>query len=227
MENRSGTARERRAGRLIHRLSTSRAALLAKLADQPEPVTLAALVTVTGLHENTVREHLDGLVRIRLADRHRAEPEGRGRPPWLYSAADPSSFDAEYAGLAAALARAIVRTSDQPAQAATVAGEEWGHELARSRGAAPSTAVEARQHVLKVLDDLGFQCETDDASPAEVRLTRCPLLEAAYRHTEVVCAVHVGIVHGVLQENGADPTGTELFPFSEPHACGLVLPPLP
>jgi predicted ArsR family transcriptional regulator len=86
--------------------------------------------------------------------------------------------------------------------------------------------VVARQQVLGLLDDLGFESETDDLSPAEVRLTRCPLLEAAYRHTEVVCAVHLGIVRGVLEENGADPTGTRLFPFSQPHACLLVVPPL-
>ena len=80
--------------------------------------------------------------------------------------------------------------------------------------------------MLKVLDDLGFECEIDARSPAQVRLTRCPLLEAAYRHTDVVCAVHLGIVRGVLEENGADPTGTRLLPFSEPNACGLVVPPL-
>ncbi len=177
----------RQSSRPIHRLSTSRAAVLAKLA----------------------------------------EPAGRGRPAWLYAATGSGSFDVEYAGLAAALARTVVRTSDRPANAAALAGEEWGRELARARGAGPSRPEEARRHVLKVLDDLGFQCETDDRSPAEVRLTRCPLLEAAYRHQEVVCAVHVGLVRGVLQENGADPAGTQLSPFSEPHACGLVVPALP
>lgn len=200
--------------------------MFAKVRDQPEPVTLAALVRLTGLHENTVREHLDGLVRVRLVERRRSEPQGRGRPAWLYSAADTGSFDAEYAGLAAALARTIVATSDQPTQAAALAGEEWGHDLARARGAAPSEAVEARQHVLKVMDDLGFECEVDARSPAQVRLTRCPLLEAAYRHADVVCAVHLGIVRGILEENGADPSGTRLLPFSEPNACGLVVPPL-
>jgi len=189
-------------------------------------VTLAALLKVTALHENTLREHLDGLIRAGLVDRRRAVPTGRGRPAWLYHVVDADGLVADFAGLAATLARTILRTSDHPAKTATIAGEEWGHELARSRGPVRSTAIVARQQVLMVLDDLGFESETDEHLPAKVRLTRCPLLEAAYRHTEVVCAVHLGIVRGVLEENGADPTGTQLFPFSEPHACQLVVPPL-
>ena len=61
----------------------------------------------------------------------------------------------------------------------------------------------------------------------QVRLTRCPLLEAAHRHPEVVCGVHLGIVRGALEEYGADPEGSDLLPFAEPGACRLVMPPLP
>jgi len=56
-----------------------------------------------------------------------------------------------------------------------------------------------------------------------VRLTLCPLLEAAHKHPDVVCGVHLGIVRGALEEYGADPTGTDLLPFSEPGACRLEL----
>jgi predicted ArsR family transcriptional regulator len=200
--------------------------VLARLRDQPEPVTLAALLQVTGLHENTVREHLNGLVRAGFVRRHRSEPSGRGRPAWLYESTDTDPDNAEYAGLAAALARAIVSTSDHPARAATIAGEAWGHQLARDRGAIPSSPETARRRVVELLDDLGFEPETDELSPADVRLMRCPLLEVAYRHTDVVCAVHLGLARGVLNEHGADSKETEIYPFSEPHACLLVVPPV-
>jgi len=215
-----------RRGRPGRQLSPARSAVLAKLRDQPEPVTVAAVMSATGLHENTVREHLQGLVRAGFVRRRRTEPSGRGRPAWLYEAFESDATQTEYAGLAAALARTVVRTSEKPAQAATLAGEEWGHELARDRGAVASSAEAARRQVVHVFDDLGFECETDEASPTEVRLTRCPLLEAAYRHPDVVCAVHLGMVRGVLEEHGADPAGTRLHPFSEPDACLLVVPPL-
>jgi predicted ArsR family transcriptional regulator len=210
----------------VRPLSASRSAILDRLRDQPEAITQAALVAATGLHPNTVREHLEGLVRRGLVHRFRAEPAGRGRPAWLYeAAAGPGS--GEYAGLAAALAGAIARNSHNPREDATDAGTEWGRQLVRDRAAAVpgSTPVEARKRVVDLLDDLGFAPERDDADPAAYRLTRCPLLEAAYRHPEVVCGVHLGIVRGALEEHGVDPEGSELVPFAEPGACRLVVPP--
>jgi predicted ArsR family transcriptional regulator len=200
--------------------------VLELLRGQPEPCTQSALVKATGLHANTVREHLDGLVRAGWVRRHPAKPRGRGRPAWLYEAtgAAEESGGSEYAGLAAALARAVHRTSDSPREEAMIAGTEWGHELARDRGAARTgDGHTARRRVVDLLDDIGFAPEADDTQPV-VRLTRCPLLEAAHKDPDVVCAVHLGIVIGALQEYGADPSGTELVPFSEPGACRLVLP---
>jgi predicted ArsR family transcriptional regulator len=215
-----------RPGRAARPLSPSRAALVERLREQPEPLTLASLVAATGLHENTLREHLAALVGRGLVRRFRAEPSGRGRPAWLYELTDEEPARSEYAGLAAALAGTIARTSDDPGRAAAAAGEEWGRDLARDRGAVPVSPEAARDHVLRLLDDLGFGPETVPDRPADVRLTRCPLLEAAHRHPEVVCGVHLGIVRGALEEYGADPAGSTLEPFAEPGSCRLVVPPL-
>ena len=208
-------------------LSTSRAALLQTLQGQPEPTTLVALIAATGLHANTLREHLDALVKHGLVRRHHAEPSGRGRPAWLYEATPvgEESGLSEYAGLAAALASTIHRTSNSPRADAIVAGTEWGHELARAADApATATAGEtaARRQVVALLDEIGFAPEPDYPGSV-VRLTRCPLLEAAHKYPDVVCGVHLGIVRGAVEEYGADPSGTELFPFSEPGACRLDL----
>lgn len=188
-------------------------------------MTQAALVAVTGLHPNTVRDHLDGLVRRGLVCRRTAEPTGRGRPAWLYELVTGPADD-RYAGLAAALAASIARTSAHPREDAIAAGDEWGRTLADGRGGAARTPEEARALVVELLDDLGFDPETVTDEPSEVRLTRCPLLEAAHRHPEVVCGVHLGIVRGALSRHGADPSETDLLPFAEPGACRLVVPPL-
>jgi predicted ArsR family transcriptional regulator len=199
--------------------------LLTLLADQPEPLTLAAVARATGLHPNTVREHLDTLVRRGLVSRSKAAAIGRGRPAWRYAAVATDVETPEYSGLASALAGVIARTSPSPAEDAAIAGEEWGRDLVRGRGGG-GTSEDARDSVVEMLDDLGFAPTADPDEPSRIRLTRCPLLEAAHRHPEVVCAVHLGIVRGALASQGADPTGTELRPFAEPGACVLVVPPL-
>jgi predicted ArsR family transcriptional regulator len=206
-------------------LSTSRAALLETLGRQAQPTTLAALAVATGLHPNTLREHLEALIRHRLVRRHRSAPRGRGRPAWLYEAVedDVRSGPSEYVGLAAALAAAIHRTSDSPGQEAMAAGEGWGHELAQRRGLPRNIKISAaRREVVNLLDDFGF-APTYDSRRQVVRLTRCPLLEAAHKYPDVVCGVHLGIVRGALDEHGLDGSHAELLPFSEPGACLLHL----
>lgn len=203
-------------------MSSSRAALLELLQAQPEPTTLAALVASTGLHANTVREHLEGLEKRGLVTRRRAEPSGRGRPAWLYESIDDAGTS-EYAGLAATLAAAIHRNSDDPRRDAEIAGEEWGRDLARDKGRPRSRGNSAaRRQVVDLLEDIGF-APVADSRQAVVRLTRCPLLEAAHRYPDVVCGVHLGIVKGALAEYDADPARADLFPFSEPGACRLEL----
>jgi predicted ArsR family transcriptional regulator len=175
-----------------------------------------------------------------MVARTRASTLRPGRPAWLYSATAEVGSDhgGDYAGLASALAAQIATTSKQPRDDSIEAGRAWGRDLVRrSRvgggdgsvldAASPTSAVAARRTVVDVLEMLGF-APSPDARVGVVKLRRCPLLEAAHKYPEVVCAVHLGVVRGVLDELGRDPAGTErtaLRPFSEPGACRLDLLP--
>ncbi|GAB3347774.1 helix-turn-helix transcriptional regulator [Modestobacter lapidis] len=205
-------------------LSRSRALVLGTLQSRPAPSSLTTLAGITGLHPNTVREHLDALVEQGLVHRERAAPRGRGRPAWLYrtSAGDPTDRPSPSTGLAVALASALARSSGDARRDAIAAGAAWGQELARDRPPADAGGRGAREEVLELLGELGFAPRID-AAAGTADLTRCPLLDAARRHPEVVCAVHLGVVRGALQAYGEDPDGTELLPFSEPDACRLRL----
>lgn len=198
--------------------------MLEVLDERGEPLSLAALATATGLHINTLRAHLDALAGAGLVRRERAPVAGRGRPAWLYSAV-PDELPAgvaEYAGLASALAETIEQTSSAPRRDAVEAGRRWGRRLAGDRGLGGGRPADARRRTVQLLDDLGF-APRPDARCAVVRLTRCPLLEAARRHPEIVCGVHLGIVRGAIETQGGDADGTNLFAFSEPGACLLDL----
>lgn len=211
-------------GRRPRPLTPGRAAVLQLLLDQPEAPRLAALAQASGLHPNTVREHLEALVADGWVRRIRSEPQGRGRPAWRYESVEERGRD-EYAGLATALAASIANTSPAPAETARFAGEHWGRGLASERDRRPETPEDARDEVVTLLDDLGFEPEVDAKRDDLVRLTRCPLLEAAHRYPGVVCEVHRGLVSGALATYGADAEGTDLVPFAEPGACLLVVPP--
>lgn len=193
---------------------------------QPEPTSLPALVATTGLHVNTVREHLDGLRHAGLVRRTQAPASGRGRPRWLYEATPQSHDDPrpEYAGLAAALAAVIVRTSPDPEAEARTAGAGWGRRLAADTTEPVDGPDDARRRVAEIFDDMGFAPEAD-AENRELRLTRCPLLEAAHQQPGVVCSVHLGIAQGALEAYDAPTDGLELLPFVEPGACLLRLAP--
>lgn len=189
------------------------------------PATLAELSQTTGLHVNTIREHLDALLQAGLVRRQTAAPGGRGRPAWLYRPV-PRMADAvsEYAGLATALATTIRRTSTDPVADATRAGEDWGRALAKAQGrpAKRDDAVARRRRTTEIFHGMGFEPESD-AEQVEVRLTRCPLLDAATKHPDVVCSVHLGIARGALETHGLDPSRAALTPFAEPGACLLLL----
>ena len=203
-------------------LTRAQSAVVDRLRAQPEPVSLASLVALTHQHENTLRDHLKELERRQVVRRSRAPIRGRGRPPWLYELVDEEP--AEYAGLAVSWAESIAHRSDDPARDATAAGRAWGLRMAHQRGAAPQSPQQARAEVLDVLDGLGFLPRDDTDGGDVVRLTVCPLLEAAHRHPEVVCAVHLGIVTTLLDEYGGTAEGVELRPFAEPGACLLTVP---
>lgn len=203
-------------------MSRARGVVLEALRSRPGSTPLRVLAEVTGLHVNTLRGHLEALEQQRLVERTTAPPSGRGRPPSTYRAVEPV-LGSEYAGLASTLAAAIHHASRRPRAAAIEAGTTWGRDLASEHGR-PARADEtgARRAVVALLDRLGFAPRTD-RSNTTVRLTRCPLLEAARRHPDVVCGVHLGIVRGALEEYGATGVGSELHPFSDPGACRLQL----
>lgn len=216
-----------------------------------EPVTVAVLAEQLGQHPNTVREHLDALAVDGRVERIRSAPEGRGRPAWLYQAAQDGTDAAqdsgralggplgtdgqEYVALAVALIDQVSTSSPNPIALARQAGERWGRSLAEDRvmtgdvisvtdlPGAGDDADAAVATVVDMLRDLRF-APRSAGDPKVMKLTTCPFLDAARRHPEVVCQIHLGIIRGALARLGADPDEADLQPFAEPGACLLNLP---
>ena len=58
-------------------------------------------------------------------------------------------------------------------------------------------------------------------------LRTCPLLDAARRHPEVVCAVHRGLAEAAYEAFGGEAQEVALEPFALPGSCVLTLPEAP
>jgi predicted ArsR family transcriptional regulator len=219
-------------------LSSARAGVLRAVTDAGEPSTVAALAEQLSQHPNTVREHLDALVADGRVERFRRAPAGRGRPAWLYrvAAAEESNDESddlmsgpigsdgqEYVALAVALIDQVSAASPDPGAMAREAGERWGRTLVeRHVGALAAPDSRPTDQVVEMLRELRFEPQPT-GDPKTMRLTTCPFLDAAKRHPEVVCQIHLGIVRGALSRLGADADSADLQAFAEPGACLLGL----
>jgi predicted ArsR family transcriptional regulator len=204
-------------------LGESRDRVLDLLLTTGGPLDVRDVARRVGLHPNTARFHLDALVDSGLAMRESRRRDTPGRPRLAYWAA-PGSTPAgrrRYRLLAEMLASMVAEMVPEPGEAAAAAGREWGHYLTGQplpfRRISPQEAVE---ELTAVLANIGFGTETV-ASGGGYRLLlhQCPFREVAERHREVVCALHLGLMQGVLRQLRAPVTADRLLPFAEPGVC--------
>lgn len=214
----------------MRNLSKARSKILEYLTSGP--CTVSSLAMRIGQHENTIREHLDALVVENLAIKYQSTEHGRGRPAWFYRTPEESdqSDIGEYAGLASALAGAIAYGSQHPIDDAVAAGKAWAPELLRKSqlvhiDAIKKNAISIRRNAVSLLDHLGF-APKENKDFTRIKLTRCPLLDAARQYPDIICSVHLGLIRGALEELGAQSKSVDaadLQPFSEIGACILKI----
>lgn len=207
----------------VHRAlsAKSRVGLLRTLSASAEPLGAQALADETGLHLTTVRAHLDVLVEAGLVS---AQPESRnapGRPRLLYRATPGGApaTGADYRLLAEVLTSYLAGTASEPATQALAAGKAWGHYL--TAGPPPYVELapaEACARVVELFATLGFEPELAEDGH-QLLLRRCPFLDLAQRHPDVVCSLHLGLLQGALERLGATVTAERLEPFVEPSMC--------
>ncbi|MEV0769539.1 helix-turn-helix transcriptional regulator [Nocardia salmonicida] len=202
-----------------------RGEVLAVLRASPVALSIVELAARLDVHPNTVRFHLEALVTAGQAERVESPRIGPGRPPQVFRAhpgMDPAG-PRNYRLLADILTAQFAAEPD-PAARAVRAGQAWGKDLAASTTAPAATAEQAVDDMVRMLDDLGFEPDTDDAR-TRIRLRHCPFLDLAASHATVVCPLHLGLMQGVLQGRSAPVTVDRLEPFAAPDLCLAHLAP--
>lgn len=201
-----------RAGRRLDVLQT--------LRSSPEPLSILAIADDLGLHPNTVRLHLDVLVRESRVEQVAPERRGPGRPALLFRAVlgmDPAG-PRQYRLLAEVLTESLAG-GPEPAVRAAAAGRDWGTHLAQTAVSSPPGS-NPRERLVALLDELGFAPEYRRVGRrSQIALHHCPFLEIAEHRAQVVCPVHLGLMQGALSAWNAPVTVNRLEAFVEPDLC--------
>lgn len=204
----------------------SRVAILELLRAADAPLDVPAIAEAVGLHANTVRSHLDRLVEVGLATGSVEARVRPGRPRLLFQATTPDAevADDSYRLLAGLLAGGLGR--DAPSSAAA-AGRRWGRQLVEA-DAGPAGPAEPVGRIVQILDEVGFEPRLAGATGAAgaagpedvvIELHRCPFLDVAKDHSDVVCGVHRGLMEGALERLQAPGVSVSLEPFARPGVC--------
>lgn len=198
--------------------------LLRLLDDADTPLEVNVLADQTGLHRNTIRDHLEMLRRSGLVTRTAEDRDRPGRPKMLYSAAPLEMRSPGFEGyrfLAEILASYMQANLEDPAKIAEEAGRAWGRYLVeRPQPFAEPDSLQVVDQIVTTLGELGFSPEeTAHDEGFNVKLHDCPFREVARARTDIVCGVHLGILRGMAEELGGSAAITDLKPFVEPSLC--------
>jgi predicted ArsR family transcriptional regulator len=166
------------------------------------PVPIRELASRLSLHPNTLRPHLRRLEEAGLVASETRKGPTVGRPQTVYTAVEIEGREGrDYRLLADVLVGLLTGTRQR--QRAREQAREWGAYLVgRSvpkpgarRPAGPNLAV-----LQEALSEAGFDPRFRRAGTREVQITLrdCPFRDLLDEHRELVCAIHEGLLEGML-----------------------------
>lgn len=197
----------------------TRARVLAAIRTSADALTLDQIAAALGVHRNTVRFHAGALEADGLVVAEPRPTGGKGRPRMAYAptSAGVRSGARNYRMLADVLVAHLAQSSADPVPEARAAGRSWGEALAAERRRHPASPARL---VREALTDIGFEPAAGPTTrPAEIELYNCPFRELVDDHQELVCALHSGLIEGLLGGAGHPEVAVDLRPFATPGNC--------
>jgi predicted ArsR family transcriptional regulator len=190
------------------------------------PVSVRELSARLSLHPNTLRPHLRRLEEVGLVASETRKGASVGRPQTLYAVAlREDSEGGDYRLLAEVLAGLLGGTRSR--DRAQARGREWGEYLVAQGTPKPGARQPARRN-LAVLQEAMAAAGFDprfrrlSASAVEISLRVCPFRELVDDYRELVCAVHLGLLEGMLHGLRPPLSVAEFEPFAQRTVCRLV-----
>lgn len=172
-------------------------------------LTVEQLCHETGLHANTVREHLQRLIEggyVIASPEHRTT---RGRPRTLYSAVTGT------AEASSPVAR------DKVAEAAR-RGDMMRRIMAEEDSALGREATNQLDALIEHLEESGFEPVVDEGE-LTVDLSPCPHVVSRPEHRPMLCQVHLGLMQGILTQAGGPLATSCVQEAARPEECTVQL----
>ncbi len=165
------------------------------------PVSVREVSRRLNLHENTVRPHLRRLEEAALLTSE-VRKGSVGRPQRLYSVREEVDDGSNDYRLLAEMLIPLVRGRRAAEQAQGLA-REWGAYLVAQQRPKPGARVPTGRNLALLQEAMaraGFDPRFRRLGGGEVEVTfrDCPFKELAEEHRDLVCALHLGLLEGIL-----------------------------
>ncbi|CAB4342445.1 unannotated protein [freshwater metagenome] len=175
------------------------------------PISISEISSSIGLHENTIRGHLNVLLALGDIERSQLSATQRGRPKWLYTKSSRPQAMANHL-----LNALTVRLSE-------VGEHELVEEAAASWAAMlPSTQPaknidDAVANLATSLEGLGFTTELSSLGDA-VAVSKCPY-ELLVGESPIICDIHTALASKILHDSGQPVSIASMEVFATKGVC--------
>jgi predicted ArsR family transcriptional regulator len=201
----------------------TRRACFEVIADAGRPLAVAEVSAAVGLHQNTVRPHLDRLCEVGLLEVSTELRGTVGRPQHRYRVREAApSLDLSprnyhlLSELLGTLASKLARADD-----AVDVGRQWAAHLAARETPDPGVpSDDAVELIRATFDHLGFDPLVEGS---RVTFTHCPFRELAEAHPEIICSLHRGLCEGMVAMADGTAKLRAFHPLGSPDPCTAVL----
>jgi predicted ArsR family transcriptional regulator len=190
------------------------------------PVPIRELAARLSLHPNTLRPHLRRLEEVGLVTSETLRGPSAGRPQIVYAVVARDEHEGRDYRLLADILTGLLR-GGRARERAAVAAREWGEYLAAQASPRPAGRRPAGPDLAALqagLSDAGFdpRFRRRDARTVEISLRDCPFRDLVEDHRDLVCAVHRGLLEGLLAGSRPPLTLVEFEPLGPRATCRLV-----
>jgi predicted ArsR family transcriptional regulator len=190
------------------------------------PVSVREMATRLSLHPNTLRPHLRRLEEAGLVTSETSRGATVGRPQTLYTVVErDDGAGRDYRLLADILAGLLVgpRARDR----AQAQAREWGAFLAARTIPRPGARRVAGPNLAMLQESLaeaGFdpRFRRRSAKSVEISMRDCPFRDLLDEHRELVCAVHRGLLEGILAASRPPLTLAAFQPLVDRTTCRIA-----